>query len=72
MSENLPDTPEFTDEQLREALRRVGQDARRGAFAAGQPVFVIKGTAIVALYPDGTEEIVESLRPELESASEPQ
>jgi hypothetical protein len=72
MPENLPDAPEFTAEQLRDALRRVGQDARRAAFAAGRPVFVVKGTMIVALHPDGTEEVVESLRPELETASDPQ
>ena len=50
----------------------VSARTRRSAFAAGRPVFVIKGTMIVALHPDGTEEVVESLRPQLETASDPQ
>ena len=63
MSENILDDREFTDEQLRAALRRMGREARQEAFAAGHPVFVIKDMAIVALYPDGREEILEPLRP---------
>jgi hypothetical protein len=55
------DTLEFTDEQLRAALRRVGRDARQAAFAAGKAVVYVKDGAIVALYPDGTEEVVELL-----------
>lgn len=55
------DTPEFTDEQLRAALRGVGRDARQAAFAAGRAVVYLKGRAIVALHPDGTEEVVEPL-----------
>ncbi|HEY7153022.1 MAG TPA: hypothetical protein VH575_03585 [Gemmataceae bacterium] len=61
MQENNGDMPEFTDEQLRAALKRVGRDARQEAFAAGRPVIVIKGNAIVALHPDGREEIIEPL-----------
>lgn len=67
--ENDHDEPEFTDEQLRAALRRVGEDARREAFAAGRPVFIIKGTSLVALHADGTEEILKTLRPELDGVS---
>jgi len=70
MSENILDDREFTDEQLRAALRRAGREARQAAFAAGHPVFVIKGMAIVALYPDGREEILEPLRPETEIVRE--
>jgi hypothetical protein len=70
MQEHNGDMPEFTDEQLRAALKRVGRDARQAAFAAGRPVFVVKGNAIVALHPDGTEEIVESLCPRPDAACE--
>jgi hypothetical protein len=55
------DAPEFTDEQLRAALRRAGRDARQEAFEAGQAVVYVKGGAIVALHPDGTEEVLETL-----------
>lgn len=61
MPETKLDEPEFTDEQLRAALRRVGDDARRVAFAGGKPVFVVRGSLLVAVYEDGTERIIESL-----------
>lgn len=64
MQESDHDDLEFTDEQLRDALRDVGQQARQEAFAAGRPVFVIKGNSIVALHPDGREEVIETLCPE--------
>ena len=70
MPGDVLDGREFTDEQLRAALRRVGREARQSAFAAGYPVIVIKGMAIVALYPDGREEILETLRPEAEIVRE--
>ncbi len=63
------DEPEFTDEQLRAAIKRVGEDARQAAFAAGRPVFIIKGRSLVALHADGTEEIIKILRPELDGVS---
>lgn len=52
------DAPEFTDEQIRAALKQVGRDARRGAFAAGCPVYFVRGHLVVALHADGTEDIV--------------
>src|ERR1700722_10454130 len=52
------DDREFTDEQLRAALKRVGEDAQTEAFAAGRPVYILKGNTVVALHADGTEEIV--------------
>lgn len=58
MHEKVFDAPEFTDEQLRSTLEQVGRDARRAAFAAGQPVFFVRGDTVVALFPDGTENIV--------------
>ncbi|HEY7313685.1 MAG TPA: hypothetical protein VH643_30325 [Gemmataceae bacterium] len=61
MQESGGDEPEFTDEQLRSALRRVGRDARQEAFAAGRPVFFVKGASLVALHADGTEEIIKTL-----------
>jgi hypothetical protein len=67
MLESNTDGPEFTDEQLRAALKRVGRDARQAAFAAGRPVFIVKDKLLVALHADGTEEIIESLRSETES-----
>jgi hypothetical protein len=61
MPEDIDDGREFTDEQLRAALRRVGEEARREAFAAGLPVYILKGKSLVALHADGTEEVIEQL-----------
>jgi hypothetical protein len=61
MRNNDTDGLEFTDEQLRAALKRMGRDARKAAFTAGRPVVVIKDRSIVAIYADGSEEILESL-----------
>ena len=58
MEEKLADGVEFTDEQLRAALKRVGADARRATFAAGRPVVIIKDGSLVALYGDGTEKVI--------------
>jgi hypothetical protein len=69
MQENGHDGVEFSDEQLRAALRRVGRDARQAAFAAGRPVVVVKDSLLVALFPDGTEQILESLAPEGDAPS---
>lgn len=70
MQNNDSDGLEFTDEQLRAALKRMGRDARKAAFSAGQPVIVVKGSSIVALHPDGTEEILETLIRETNALSE--
>ena len=70
MPESNRDGPEFSDEQLRAVLKRVGQDARQRAFAAGRPVFIVKGTSLVALHADGTEEIIECLGSDKESGQE--
>ncbi len=70
MQECDNDAPEFTDEQLRAALKRVGRDARQEAFAAGRPIIIVKGRAIVALHPDGSEEIVEPLPLNTDAAAE--
>jgi hypothetical protein len=61
MQENPDDGPEFTEDQLRAALERVGRNARQTAFAAGRPVFFLRGRTVVALHPDGTEEVVETV-----------
>jgi hypothetical protein len=61
MENNNRDDVEFTDEQLRAALKRVGREARRRAFAAGQPVVILKGSALVELYPDGTEKVIKEI-----------
>ena len=58
MDEPIDDDREFTDEQLRAALKRVGQDAREATFAAGRPVVIAKGELLVALHADGTEEVI--------------
>lgn len=70
MQDNDDDDLEFTDEQLRAALKRVGSAARQEAFAAGLPVVVLKGTAIVALFPDGSEKIIKTLCRETDVTSE--
>jgi len=72
MQNNDNDGLEFTDEQLRAALKRMGRDARMAAFSVGQPVIVVKGSSIVALHPDGSEEIIETLIRETDAVSESQ
>lgn len=59
MTQSKSEPPEFTDEQLRAALKRIGREARRQAFAAGRPVILVKGRSLVALHADGREEILE-------------
>jgi hypothetical protein len=61
MEKNANDDLEFTDEQLRAALKRVGREARRKAFAAGQPVVILKGSALVEVYADGTEKVIKTI-----------
>ncbi len=58
-AEPPPDDREFTDEQLRAALERVGQTARQEAFQAGVPVIVLRDGKLVWIYPDGREETVD-------------
>jgi hypothetical protein len=53
------DPPEFTDEQLRKVLKRVGEEARRRAFAAGRPVTVLEGANLVHIWPDGRREVIQ-------------
>ncbi len=59
MDEKILNGEEFTDEQLRAALKRMGDKACQATFAAGRPVVVFRHGALVALYPDGTEKILE-------------
>src|SRR5262249_48001617 len=61
MPDSRIDEPEFTDEQLRAALKRVGEDARRAAFAGGQPIFIVRDSSLIAVYEDGTERVIERL-----------
>jgi hypothetical protein len=61
MAETIDDTSEFTDEELRAALKLVGSEAKRKAFAAGRPVLILKGRRIVAVYPDGKEVTIEPI-----------
>lgn len=61
MRENSNDGSEFTEEQLRAALKRVGRDARQAAYKVGRPVVIVKGASLVELHPDGTERIIEPL-----------
>jgi hypothetical protein len=63
MPQNEYEPPEFTDEQLRAALKRMGREARQLAFAAGRPIIILKGRSIVALHADGREEVLERLCP---------
>jgi hypothetical protein len=58
MSHESVEDVEFTDEQLRAALKRVGRDARQQAFAGGRPIFFVKNGSLIALHPDGTEQVI--------------
>jgi hypothetical protein len=58
MHEIIDDPPDFTDEELRQALMEIGEEARRESFAAGLPVAIFKNGRVVLQYADGREEIV--------------
>ena len=64
MEGTLNDPIEFTEEQLHAALHRVGEEARRAAFAAGRPVMVAKNGWLVLQHADGREEIVGAVHPD--------
>jgi hypothetical protein len=53
--------PEFSDSQLRDALKRVGRDARQATFDTGMPIIVFKDKQLVQVYSDGREVAVQSL-----------
>ncbi len=62
MSDTIDDSDEeLNEEELRVVLKSVGSTARDALFAIGQPVYFIKGNALVALYSDGREEILKKL-----------
>ena len=61
MTEETADDLEFTDEQLRAALKRVGREARQQALKGGRPVFFVKNGSLIALQSDGTETVVKLL-----------
>lgn len=62
---NDDDPLEFTYEELRAACRRVGETARREAFAHGLPVMVARKDRLILIYPDGHEEDAGPVRPVL-------
>lgn len=61
MSETINDPPEFTDDELRAALKQAGADARNAVFAAGRPIMVAQDGLLVLLYPDGTRKVAGSV-----------
>ena len=58
MNDSDNDPAEFTEDQLRAALKSVGEEARREAFSAGRSVMIAKEGAPFFSHPDGTEERV--------------
>ncbi|MEX2214406.1 MAG: hypothetical protein WD768_09780 [Phycisphaeraceae bacterium] len=58
MRDQIDEPGEFTDEQLRAALREMGEKAQAKTFAAGRPVMVAWNGDLVLLFPDGTEKVV--------------
>jgi len=58
MNPNSIDAPEFTDEQLRDALKRVGSAAREAAFSAGRPILIVREGQLVEQHADGTERLL--------------
>ena len=58
MSEEIAEDVEFTEDQLRAALKRVGRDAQQEAFARGRPVYFVKNGSLIALYADGSETVI--------------
>jgi hypothetical protein len=52
---------EFTDEQLRAALRRMGEAVREEARRAGDVLTIVRGGYLVVVHPDGREERIEAV-----------
>ncbi len=52
---------EFTDEQLRAALHRMGEQARREAFEAGLTVTIVRNGHLIRQFVDGREEDLGSI-----------
>lgn len=63
MNEENAEDVEFSEEQLRAALKSVGKEAQKQAFARGLPVFFVKNGSLIALYPDGRETVVNPAHP---------
>ena len=61
MSETV-EAPEFSDEQLRDALKRVGTEAQRISFVAGRPIVYLKGKYLIALHQNGTEQVLKPVQ----------
>lgn len=57
MQEIIDDPPEFSDEQLRAALKRMGEEARQKTFSAGLPVMVIEDGKFILIFPDGSRKV---------------
>lgn len=55
------DKPEFSDDELRAALKRMGTEVRRATKAAHRPIIVFKNGTIVAIDAKGKETIIEPL-----------
>lgn len=58
MLEQETDQPEFSDEELRAALSRVGREARDTAFSHGQPIVILRDHVLVQVFADGREVIL--------------
>ena len=58
MLDPIDDPPEFTREQLQRALRQVGEDARKAAFAVNRPVMILRDGRLVLQFADGSEKYV--------------
>ena len=61
--------PEFTDQELRDALKRVGSDEHRALFNAGQPIVFLQGQNLIARYKDGREVVLKRVDHATEPAS---
>ena len=72
MSEETLEGMEFTEEQLRAALKRVGNEARQQAFARGLPVYFVRNGSLIALYPDGSERVIKPVLVPIENGAEKQ
>lgn len=60
MSTDAGEQSEFTDAELKEALKRVGEDARHAAFQSGHPIAFLKDGKLFQAFPDGREIEVDS------------
>lgn len=60
--EEIVEVAEFTDKQLRDALKQIGIRAKQSAFEKHRPIFVFRDGHLIALHRDGSTNLIQSAK----------